>query len=203
MKKINIHFCSLLLFSVLFTSCDKGFDELNTSPIALTAVEPVFQLNNAIVGSAPGYGNLSYETTIVKQMITPFSGQGSAANFNQDNRSVAAGNWTRYYRNVVRELVDVIQKTKDDANNTNLYHTARIWKAYAMMVLTDTYGDIPYFESGKGFLEGTVKPAYDSQEAIYTDILKELETATAALDAAKPRVVREVLYAGDIVNGNA
>jgi len=199
MKKINIQFYSLLLFLVLLTSCDKGFDELNTSPIALTAVEPVFQLNNAIVGSAPTYGNLSYETTIVKQMITPFSGQGSAANFNQDNRSVAAGNWTRYYRNVIRELVDVIQKTKDDANNTNLYHTARIWKAYAMTVLTDTYGDIPYFQSGKGFLDGTVKPAYDSQEAIYTDILKELETATAALDAAKPRATREVLYAGDIV----
>lgn len=199
MKKINIQFYSLLLFLVLFTSCDKGFDELNTSPIALTAVEPVFQLNNAIVGSAPTYGNLSYETTIVKQMITPFSGQGSAANFNQDNRSVAAGNWTRYYRNVIRELVDVIQKTKDDANNTNLYHTARIWKAYAMMVLTDTYGDIPYFQSGKGFLDGTVKPAYDSQEAIYTDILNELETATAALDAAKPRATREILYGGDIV----
>jgi hypothetical protein len=43
------------------------------------------------------------------------------------------------------------------------------------------------------------KPEYDSQEAIYTDILKELETATAALDATKPRVTREVMYAGDIV----
>jgi hypothetical protein len=27
---------------------------------------------------------------------------------------------------------------------------ARIWQAYAFMVLTDTYGAIPYFEGGAG-----------------------------------------------------
>jgi hypothetical protein len=162
----------------LFTSCDKGFDEKNVNPIALTRVDPVFQLNNAIVGSAFTYGNLSYETTIIKQMITPFSGVGSAANYNQDNRSVSIVNWSRYYRTVIRELVDVIEKTKADANNTNLYNTARIWKAYAFMVLTDTYGDIPYKEAGLGYLSNTVKPAYESQESIYADILNELEMAT-------------------------
>ncbi|MEJ7913289.1 MAG: SusD/RagB family nutrient-binding outer membrane lipoprotein, partial [Chitinophagaceae bacterium] len=198
MKKTN-RYLTILLTLALFSSCDKGFDEMNISPIALTNVDATFQLNNAIVSSAQAYGNLSYEVTIVKQMITPFSGQGSAANFNQDNRSVSAGNWTRYYRNVIRELVDVIRKTKDDPNTTNLYNTARIWKAYAFMLLTDTYGDVPYLQAGLGYLEGTSKPAYDSQESIYTDILKELETASAALDASKPRVTREVLYGGDIV----
>ena len=198
MKKINRSFYTLVLVTLFFTSCDKGFDEMNVSPIALTSVDPSFQLNNAIVASAPVYNNLSYETTIVKQMITPFSGQGAAANFNQDNRSVSNVNWTRFYRTVIRELVDVLQRTKSDANNANLYHTARIWKAYAFMVLTDTYGDIPYKQAGLGYLDGTVKPAYDSQEAIYTDILSELEAASAALDATKAKVTREVLYGGDI-----
>ncbi len=199
MKKINKFYYSLLIVLVLFTSCDKGFDEMNINPIALTSVEPAFQLNNAIVASAFAYGNLSYETTIVKQMITPFSGVGSAGNYNQDNRNVASGNWNRYYRTVIRELVDVIEKTKSDPNQTNLYNTARIWKAYAFMVLTDTYGDIPYTQAGLGYLNGTVKPTYDSQEAAYTDILKELETAGAALDASKTKVTREVLYNGDIL----
>src|SRR5690349_2026455 len=132
MKKLNKTGFVILALFVLCTSCDKGFDEMNVNPVALTAVDPTFQLNSAIVASAFTYGNLSYETTIVKQMITPFSGVGSAGNYNQDNRSVAAGNWTRYYRSVVRELVDVIEKTKADANNSNLYNTARIFKAYAM-----------------------------------------------------------------------
>src|SRR6478609_2260995 len=108
MKKVNKYLYSILLLSFTLSSCDKGFDEININPIALTSVDPSFQLNNAIVTSANTYGNLSYETTIVKQMITPFSGQGSAANFNQDNRNVAAGNWQRYYRTVIRDLVDVL-----------------------------------------------------------------------------------------------
>ncbi|GAA4414369.1 SusD/RagB family nutrient-binding outer membrane lipoprotein [Nibrella viscosa] len=190
----------LYLFLAFFglASCDRGFDEMNINPVALTSVDPAFQLNTAIVNSAPGYGNLSYETTIVKQMITPFSGQGSAANFNQDNRGVTAGNWNTYYGNIIRELTDVVTKTKDNAPRSNLYNMARIWRAYAFMLMTDTYGDVPYTQAGKSYLEGIVTPVYDSQEAIYTDILKELETASAALDAAKARVTSDVLYDGDV-----
>jgi hypothetical protein len=194
MKKI--HFFLAVLF---LTSCDQGFDEMNINPIALTAVEPAFQLNTAIVASAPGYGNLSYETTIVKQMITPFSGQGSAANFNQDNRTVSNGNWTSYYGNIIRELTDVIAQTKDVPARSNLYHMTRIWRAYSFMILTDSYGDIPYTQAGKSYLEGIVKPVYDTQESVYTDILTELDAASAGLDATKTKVASDVLYDGDVV----
>ncbi|MDR6805315.1 hypothetical protein J2Y45_002376 [Dyadobacter sp. BE34] len=180
-------------------ACDSGFDEMNINPIALTAVNPAYQLNTTIVNSAPVYGNLSYETTIVKQMITPFSGQGSAANFNQDNRGVTSGNWNTYYRTIIKELADVVAKTKDDASRTNLYHMARIWKAYAFMVLSDTYGNIPYAEAGSGFLTGNTTPAYDNQEAIYNDILTELDAASNALDASKTAVSSDVLYGGDVL----
>jgi hypothetical protein len=179
-------------------ACDSGFDEMNINPIALTTVNPAYQLNTTIVNSAPVYGNLSYETTIVKQMITPFSGQGSAANFNQDNRGVTSGNWNTYYRTIIKELADVAAKTKDDADRTNLYNMARIWKAYAFMILSDTYGNIPYAEAGAGFLTGNTTPAYDNQEAIYNDILTELDAASNALDASKAAVSSDVLYGGDI-----
>ncbi|MBC7892278.1 MAG: SusD/RagB family nutrient-binding outer membrane lipoprotein [Sphingobacteriaceae bacterium] len=198
MKTIRTLRLSWLFACLLLVSCDKGFDELNINPTALTAVEPAYQFNTAVVNSAPGYGNLSYETTIVKQMITPFSGQGSAANFNQDNRGVSSGNWNTYYNTIIRELVDVIRQTKDVPARSNLYNMARIWKAYSFMVLTDTYGDVPYKQAGLSYLEGIVTPVYDSQESVYADILTELETASAALDAAKPRVTSDVLYDGDI-----
>lgn len=180
-------------------ACDSGFDKMNINPIALTAVNPAYQLNTTIVNTAPVYGNLSYETTIVKQMITPFSGQGSAANFNQDNRGVTSGNWNTYYRTIIKELADVVAKTKDDAGRTNLYNMARIWKAYAFMVLSDTYGNIPYAEAGSGFLTGNTTPAYDNQEAIYNDILAELDAASNALDASKTAVSSDVLYGGDVL----
>ncbi|MFN4145707.1 MAG: SusD/RagB family nutrient-binding outer membrane lipoprotein [Runella sp.] len=180
-------------------SCDKGFDQMNVNPNALTAVEPALQLNTAIVSSAHGYNNLQYETIIVKQMINPFSGVGAAGQYNQDNRNVTAENWRRGYRNVVRELVDIITKTRNVPARSNLYNMTRIWQAYLFMFLTDTYGDVPYSEAGKSYLEGIVKPSYDPQEAIYTNILKELEEASLGLDAAKARVTTDVLYGGDVV----
>ncbi len=197
MKKIN-KYLRVLTCCCLLASCDKGFDEMNVNPVALTAVDPGYQLNTAIVASAPGYGNLSYETTIVKQMITPFSGQGSAANFNQDNRAVAAGNWNTFYQTVIKELTDVIAKTKDVPARSNLYNMTRIWRAYAFMLLTDTYGDIPYAQAGKSYLEGITTPVYDTQEAVYTDILSELDAASAALDASKAKATTDLLYDGDV-----
>ncbi len=61
-----------------------------------------------------------------------------------------------------------------------------IWKAYTFQILTDTYGDIPYFEAGKGYPLNITYPKYDKQQDIYNDLLNELEQASAALDASKP-----------------
>ncbi|WPP51475.1 SusD/RagB family nutrient-binding outer membrane lipoprotein [Catalinimonas niigatensis] len=198
MKKINIYIYRWTILLVFLASCDDGFDEMNINPVALTSVDPAFLLNTAIVESATGYNNLQYETIIVKQMINPFSGVGAAGQYNQDNRSVTSGNWTRHYRSTIKELTVVISQTQDDPERVNLYHMARIWRAYAFMVLTDSYGDVPYTEAGLGYLEGIVTPVYDTQEAVYNSILSELEAAAAALDASRSETSRDILYGGDI-----
>jgi hypothetical protein len=182
----------------MFISCEDGFDEMNTNPVLLTSINPIFQLNSAIVNMAPGYNNLTYETTIVRQMITPFIGVGSGGNLNVDNRAATEGNWTNGYRNVIDNMVDAVQTAGEDPDRPNAYHILRIWKAYCFMVLTDTYGDIPYSEAGRGFLDGTVFPAYDSQLSIYMDILNELSQASAALDVNQDAVPQEAMYSGNI-----
>ena len=198
MKKLSVYGRILIVACICLTACDRGFDAMNVNPVALTAVDPSFQFNTAVVANAHGYNNLQYETIIVKQMINPFSGVGAAGQYNQNNRNVSAGNWERGYRNVIKELTDVLVQSKDNPARQNLYNMARIWRAYSFMILTDSYGDIPYKEAGKSYLERIITPVYDSQESIYMDILTELETASAALDAAKPRVTSDVLYGGDI-----
>lgn len=198
MKNINKYFFSWIIALGLLASCDEGFDEMNTNPVRLTTVDPTYQLNYAIIQSSLGYNNLTYETTIVRQMITPFTGVGTGGNLNQDNRSATQGNWRNYYRNVIKNVIDVIERAEDDPDRSNLYNMARIWRAYAFMILTDTYGDIPYTEAGLAFLDEIVFPVYESQESIYADILNELETASAALDASKPMASQDILYKGDI-----
>lgn len=197
MKKLHLVW-TLLITLALTSGCEDGFDALNTNPNSPTALNPIFTFNNALVNSTFPADVLVFESAIVQQVFSPNGTVLAGANFNQNNFPRNAGLWARYYRDVVRYLVDIINQTKADPNRSNLYNMARIWKAHTFMVLTDTYGDVPYTEAGVGFLSGNTFPKYDKQETIYADILKELTEASAALDAAKTRETGDVMYGGDV-----
>ncbi|WP_435357434.1 SusD/RagB family nutrient-binding outer membrane lipoprotein [Emticicia sp. SJ17W-69] len=195
----NIFKIMLLALPVLgLTSCDKGFDELNVNKTAATAINPVFTLNNALINASFPSGTVQYEIGVVQQMVSPNSGVLTGANFNQDNRDGTSQVWQRFYRSVVRNTADVINATKATPARSNLYNMARIWQAHAFMVLTDTYGDIPYTEAGVGYISQIILPKYDTQQTVYAGIIKELTEATAALDATKTIETADVLYGGDV-----
>lgn len=207
MKKITLYTILFLSTICLLPSCDKGFEEINTNKTLPIALDPAFLMNNAIINTSVPLETMVFELAIVQQIVTPFGGVLGGGNYNQDNKVRNQGNWVRYYQSVLKSLVSVITSTAvnkpGEPDRTNLYHSARIMRAYASMVLTDSYGDIPYFQAGKGFTENISVPAYDSQESIYKDILKELEQASAGLDPAKPRNNSDVLFAGDIAQWKA
>ena len=188
----------LLLLLVGLVSCDKGFDDLNINKTAATSINPVFTLNNATINTAPVFSTIVYETGIVQQMVTPNSGVLTGANFNQDSRDNTQQMWQRYYRNVIRNTQDVLDQSKTLSARPNLIQMARILQAHAFMVLTDTYGDIPYTDAAKGFTELLFLPKYDTQQAIYAGIIKELTEASTALDATKAVETADVLYGGDV-----
>lgn len=195
MKKIYL---SLALLGMLLgtSSCDKDFEEINTNPIQARDLDPLYQFSSAQFGSALQTNN--YEGEIVQQIITPFTGVVEGGNHNVVIEANINATFNALYQGPIRNLTDVINKTKDNPARSNLYHMARIWKAYDFMILVDTYGDVPYFEAGKGFLENAYLPKYDDQKAIYEDILKELEDATNKLDETKDVVTGDLFYGGNI-----
>jgi hypothetical protein len=75
---------------------------------------------------------------------------------------------------------------------------ARIFQAYAFMILTDEYGDIPFTDAGAGYSNQAFFPKYDAQQSIYTKIIQELTEAATALNAAGTIETSDVLYAGNI-----
>lgn len=185
----------------LSTACDSGFDTLNIDETRLNSIEPVLQLNTAIVASPANLTMLQCETSIVKQHVRIFTGVGACGNFNVDVRETSSNNWDNGYQVRLRELIDALRKIEDDPAEANLHQMVRIWRAYTFMRITDSYGDVPYTEAGLGFIDGVVFPAYDSQEFIYTSeagILEELATASTALDPALPSPSRDALYGGDV-----
>lgn len=204
MKRITIYLFAIIVAGLLFTGCEKGFDDLNTNKVDPTSLDPQFVMNKAIIDATyrDNFATLQllcYDFGIVQQVITPFGSSLSGANYNIFNPGNTTPIWVNFYQSVLKQLVDVIAKTKDDATRSNLYHEARIWKAYSFMIVTDTYGDVPYFDASKGYLSNIIQPKYDKQELIYKDILKELDEASTALDAAKATSVGDVLYGGSIL----
>lgn len=197
MKKIyQITLLSLSL--VIATSCDNGFDELNKSKTGATNVDPVATFNNAVIFASPPASTTVYELGAVQQIITSNSGINVGANYNQVNINMTPGNWTNTYQNLIKYCTDVISRTQDDPARANLYNMARIIQQYGFMVLTDTYGDIPYSEAGKGFTDVLFLPKYDTQQTIYDGIISELTAAVAALNPAGQIETSDVLYKGDI-----
>jgi len=195
MKKIYTIGLLALIFTMI-TSCDNGFDELNTSKTSATAIDPAFILNNAVINSS--VVTLIYEIGVVQQIISPNSGVLTGANYNQDNRATTDDNWQSYYRNVIKHTKDIIAMTKDNPARSNLMNMARILQAYAFIILTDSYGDIPYTEGGEGYSSQVFFPKYETQQSIYPKIIKELTEASAALDAAKMVETADILYGGNV-----
>jgi hypothetical protein len=196
MKKSIIYLS--VLFCIGFVGCDEGFDELNINKTAAVSINPVFTLNNASANLNYSNGSLIYEVGIVQQMISPNSGVITGANFNQDSRDNTSQNWQKYYRTVIRNTQDVINQTASLPNRSNLLNMAKILQSYAFMVLTDSYGEVPYTEAGKGYSDQILLPKYETQQTIYAGIIKDLTDASAALDASKPIENADVVYGGNI-----
>lgn len=195
MKKLYICLlCSGLLLAL--SSCDQDFEEINTNPTLATSLDPAYLFSTAQFAAAQP--NHHYQGEIVQQVNTPFTGVLEGGNHNVVIENNANALFNALYGGPVRNLVDILAQTRDNPARSNLYHMARIWKAYVFMVLVDTYGDVPYFQAGKGFQESTYQPAYDDQQAIYEDIVKELEDATGQLDATKDVVTADLFYGGNI-----
>ncbi len=205
MKNFGKNISCLLVLSLLIMNfgCQKDFDEINTNKVNPTSLDPQIVMNDGVLLST--YPDnfftlqmLCYNFPIVQQIVTPFGSSLSGGNYNIFNPSNATPVWRNFYQNVLKQIVDVVNRTQDDVNRSNLYNEARIWKAYAFMILSDTYGNIPYFDAGKGFIDGSIQPKYDTQDVIYHDILNEIKEAADALDASKSSSVSDILYGGDI-----
>ena len=195
MNKI-LSIISVLFLLIALPSCDKGFEVENTNPYALTKIDPALLFTNAQRTTDAGFWE--GEQTIVQQFLNVYnSGATSGFNQNEDNNNFNIPRWNNSYPGPVKLLEQVLSLTKTDASKSNLYNMSRIWKSYIFMTLVDTYGDVPYSQAGKAYLEGIFYPEYDEDKAIYEDIYNEIKTATGALDASKG-LVKEDLFFGKL-----
>lgn len=201
-----------VLSAMLFSSCTKNFEELNTDETKLSTLDNasldyvfsaaqyrgIFGPNQSVLraGAFQVFENL-YADLQAQYFAT------TALNFESD-RNVMVGNWltsswSHFYGNAYPQLHVVLENTKPGGKFADpiKYAIANVWKVYIFMPVTDYWGAIPYSEAGNGKNE----VLYDSQEDIYNDFLKILKESTTTLGAysgtAKFFEKGDLIYGGD------
>jgi len=190
--------CSTLLLS----SCDKDFVETNTNPNAVTIPNTPYIFSKAIYDGAANSGNKGSLLFGLMQYTTSYNDvEGFGSKYVASQVNATGGVFTNAYPNQINEIGEVIKAVKDDPAQVNLYAAARIWRVYCFSRLTDLYGDIPYSEAAQGYNLSIFQPKYDTQSAIFADMLKELEASATSFDATNNVTFgsSDLIYQGNVV----
>jgi hypothetical protein len=105
------------------------------------------------------------------------------------------GAWNTVYATLLSDLKSMEAKT--EAQKDYIHKgMAQVLSAYIWTFTTDLFGDIPFSEA---LIPGG-KPKYDSQELVYTEVLKILDTAIENLgktNAVASAAEGDLIYAGN------
>jgi hypothetical protein len=186
----------------LHTSCDDGFEELNVDPTAATEINPNFQFTWVQLRTSGGrYENWRANLIYSSMMMQHFAATCSYWTGDKYtwNGGYSSSLFDRAYNEQVRDMQDLIHtlETTEGADQAML-GMAKIWRVVIFHRLTDLYGDVPYFQAGKGFLEAVDFPEYDAQQDIYMDMLAELEAGIGLLSSGDGFGGADLIYAGNL-----
>jgi len=201
MKKILIGGISLLFCGslLIFNSCTKDFEEINTNPNAasLDKASPSMLLTNIIESSTDRVHNIF----LGEEMGNCWAQHEAKVQYTDEDRyiyrtSVVNATWESFFGASgmdVQTLYNVAKLKQHD----NYKGVALVMKAHISSILTDLFGPIPYSQAWLGTLN--TLPAYDSQEFVYRDIIAKLDSANTLLTEDGKAIEGDILFDNDIV----
>ena len=179
----------LALATMLFSSCSENLmDRVNRKETSKTAdkVAAKFQLTDAEVATAYSTVNGAYAwyvSSYTEQLFGTGNNQMMKAELRNPSETASAATfnneWNSTYLNL-HNIYQMIEKCSEggiNASQSDLLGMAQILNAINWGVLTDLHGDVPFTEC----FTGNPAPKIDTQESIYTAILKMLDDAQTNL----------------------
>ena len=117
-------------------------------------------------------------------------------------------NWEALYVQTLSNLEQIISLSQDEdviqdpaytsnGSVNNQMGAARIMKVVIFKKLTDTYGDIPYFDA---LNTETQAPTYTPQEEIYADFVVELQEARDMMSESELGPQGDIYFGGDVAS---
>ncbi|MDN5213426.1 SusD/RagB family nutrient-binding outer membrane lipoprotein [Fulvivirgaceae bacterium BMA12] len=218
MKSIYKILCMMITCGFLVAACDTDeLHDLDINPQAVNEIDMNFlftaaQLSAASGGSSGDNRFIDWRTNIgmCSYAIQHLANGGQGGIFPGDrythNSETSHAPFRWGYGDQLKNLADILQQTGPggfaEGKNLNMREASRILRAWRFQRLTDFYGRIPYFEALKATAEDQIFfPQYDTQSAVYADLLRELDEASAALNASNPDEgfsAADLFFDGDI-----
>lgn len=192
---------AMIMLVAFISSCEKWIDpELNVDP-DLPGDVPMSLLVPAIQQTM-GFsllGNNSVRTTniwmqfydgVARQSLTESRYQLTAADVNAV--------WDNVYTELLMEAKVLAEKAVEEESPHN-EGMANVITAYALGVMSDLFGDIPYSDGLKG-MEGVLEAEFDTQQEIYNSIFSLLDDGIAKLGQADDPIGidGDAIYGGDV-----
>lgn len=192
----------VMMIGLLLSSCTKDFQEINTDPNNIPNALPQQLLAPALV-STLSYNmlrNRNFNNELMQVTVNMSDAEGLV--FRYDYRA----NWADYtYNGWYSELTNFkdIYKIASDTSGSNYNKSymgiSLVCQSWIYSLLTDTYGDVPYFQSNTGKDSLNFEPAFDRQKDIYLDIFKKLEEANNLLKTGTAiAAASDPVYGGNI-----
>ncbi len=206
MKSKSLYFAAVACIVFGFNSCKKDLLKQNTNPTTIGAdqYDPNLLLTTVQLNytGSPEFMGENWE--VKWGLVSGFIQHTASINtsfYSGDKYLNATGSFGDYFNQAyiyqVQPVVELYELTKNKTQYKNLHQVSRIMKAMVFEGITDLYGDIPYTQGGQGYYQHIFTPAYDKQQDIYTDLLKEVSEATDSLDDNADKPTGDVFYAND------
>lgn len=199
MKKQLYIACMALTALPTFYACKKDFNELNTDPINILETTPDKLLAPTLINAIwPGMNrNRSFNNELMQVTVAQSDGDNTVFRY-AFRSSMSDYLWSAWYVQLTGfKQVDSLARIEKIANKS-YQAIGKIGKVWLFSMLTDIYGDIPYFHALEGD-QGNVIPVFDRQKDIYADLFKQLEEANTLLTAGDTIVkTSDPVYKGDI-----
>jgi hypothetical protein len=197
-KKVMKKIFSLFIVTLSLWSCDKNFEEINTSPNNSQTTDPNLLLSSAMITTQ----NTLYNAQIGGDMGLCWAQQWSKVQYNSEERytprrAVMNSVWTNIYASSIAEC-KAAYELAGERGNTNLQAVSLVLEANNFQILTDIFGPVPFNEAVS---PGVTKPVHDTEEVVYDGILSLLDEAETlfATGTGEFTTTADFIYQGDVV----
>lgn len=185
-----------IALSLIIWSCNKleDFGSTNDNPAATNSPITSALLTNVLTGIG-GYAAITVPALYCQYYSETQYPDVSCYSENTASPQAAYAGALYDLQNIIINNTDPVTMPVAALNgaNENQIAIARILKAYIYWTITDRWGDVPYSEA----LKGVPDVAYDTQESIYKDLIKEL-TESVAQFTTGAAIKGDIAYSGDI-----